>query len=346
MKTPQPAERTGADWTAQRERSNLPMLRLMRNVALFLGRPLTRWLLHPIALWFVLFSPEQRRHARVYLDRVFALSGRRARWIDGYHQVHAFASTVLDRVYLLQGRFDLFEIEAHGVAAILDPFHRGEGVLACGAHVGSFEALRTIGHDEGLRVAMIMYEDNARLINDTLAAMLPPERRGELVTIGLGRLDAMLTLRRWLDDGGVAGMLADRTLPGSTARGKGVVVDFLGAPAVFGDGPFRLAALLRRKVVFMAGLYRGGNRYELRFGDLADFSAVMTPAERDLAVRAAVERYARTLEGWCRDAPYNWFNFFDFWAGGAEAAAALQPAAAPRETAAPPAATPRIDEAA
>ena len=191
---------------------------------------------------------------------------------------------------------------------------RGEGLLACGAHFGSFEALRMVGHEKGLKVAMIMYEDNARLVNDTLAAIAP---KAQLRTIPLGRLDAMLTLRHWLDEGGLGGMLADRTLPGNNPqRSKTVSLPFLGAPAHFADGPFRLAALLRRKLVFMAGVYRGGNRYDLRFGELADFSAAASPAERDALIGVALARYVTTLEGLCREAPYNWFNFFDFWADG------------------------------
>jgi predicted LPLAT superfamily acyltransferase len=192
------------------------------------------------------------------------------------------------------------------------PTERGEGVLAFGAHLGSFEALRMIGLDKGLRVAMIMYEDNARLINDTLAAIAP---KAKLHTIGLGRIDAMLQLRQWLDDGGLAGLLADRTLPGNSQRSKAVAVPFLGAPAWFPDGPFRLAAMLRRRVVFMAGIYRGGRHYELRFLPIADFTGLkaMNGAERDAAVRAGVERYAAILESLCREAPYNWFNFYDFW---------------------------------
>jgi predicted LPLAT superfamily acyltransferase len=91
-----------------------------------------------------------------------------------------------------------------------------------------------------------------------------------------------------------------------------VTLPFLGAPARFPDGPFRVAAMLRRKVVFMAGIYRGGRKYELRFAELADFGAAV--ADRDAAVRAAVERYVTTLESLCREAPYNWFNFYDFWA--------------------------------
>jgi predicted LPLAT superfamily acyltransferase len=295
-----------AGWASQRERSSLRLLRLMRWVALAAGRRVSRALLHPIVLYFLLAAGDVRRHSRAYLDRAL---GRKAGWRDVYRHLFTFAATLLDRVYLLRGRFDEFEVEASGVEIVMQPFANGEGVLACGAHLGSFEALRMIGHDHGVRVAMIMYEDNARLINATLAAIAP---NATLHTIALGRVDAMLSLRRWLDDGGVAGMLADRTLPGPSQRSKSVTLPFLGAPARFPDGPFRVAAMLRRKVVFMAGIYRGGRKYELRFAELADFGAAV--ADRDAAVRAAVERYVTTLESLCREAPYNWFNFYDFWA--------------------------------
>ena len=304
-------------WAREKERSYLPVLRLMRWIAMAAGRRASRLLLVPIALYFVIFGGAARRASRAYLARAL---GRPATWRDGYAHVHTFASTVLDRVYLLQERFDEFRFEARTPEALLAPFARGEGVLAFGAHLGSFEALRMIGHEKGLRVAIVMYEGNARLINDTLAALLPKVRAGDpspqarMHTIGLGRASAMLQLRQWLDDGGVAGLLADRGLPGQ--RAKGVAVDFLGAPALFPDGPFRLAAMLRRKVVFMAGLYRGGRDYDLRFTELADFSVgpPMTGPQRDAAIRAALERYVATLETLCREAPYNWFNFYDFWA--------------------------------
>jgi predicted LPLAT superfamily acyltransferase len=295
-------------WTRQRERSNRFLLLMMRWLALALGRRATRVLLHPIVGFFIL-DRATRAHSARYLSRALA---RPATWGDVYRHLHAFASTVLDRVYLLQERFDEFRFSASGRDAILVPFARGDGVLAFGAHLGSFEALRMIGHDKGLRIAMIMYEDNARLINETLAALAP---QAELRTIALGRVDAMLSLRRWLDEGGVAGLLADRTLAAGSQRSRLVAIPFLGTPALFADGPFRLAAMLRRRVVFMAGLYRGGRDYDLRFVDLADFGALdASAAGRDAAVRAALERYVATLEALCREAPYNWFNFYDFWA--------------------------------
>ena len=58
--------------------------------------------------------------------------------------------------------------------------------------------------------------------------------------------------------------------------------------------------------------WRGGNRYDIHFETLADFSAVDRRG-RSLAVQAAMVRYAELLEQYCYKAPYNWFNFFDFW---------------------------------
>ena len=305
-----PAGRAPGGWAADRERSNLWTLRLMRWIAISAGRPLARCALHPITLYFLIVNGKARRASMNYLVRVL---GRPVRWVDAYRHIHRFASTILDRVYFLQERFEAFEISDSGAEAINAPLARGEGVMLVGAHLGSFEALRASAQGRGARVAMLMYEDNARLINATLAAIAP---NAQLHTIALGRAGAMLALQRWLDDGGMAGLLADRTLAPHSERSRTLWLDFLGQPARFSDGPFRLAAMLRRQVVFMAGLYHGGNRYELRFALLADFrpQAETGGLDVDTRVREAVQRYVTLIETLCRESPYNWFNFFDFWA--------------------------------
>jgi predicted LPLAT superfamily acyltransferase len=299
-------------WTEQRERSNAPMLRLMGWIASRLGRPVARAVLHPVALYFLLCGGAAARASAQYLARAL---GRPPRWRERYAHLHCFAATVLDRVYLLQGRFEDFDIRLTGAEAFDEALAAGEGVLLLGAHVGSFEALRALGQGRrGLKVAMVMYEDNARLINRALQALAPG---AELHIIGLGRLQAMLELRQWLAGGGVAGLLADRSLPTTGGRERVHHLRFLGTPARFSDGPFRLAAMLRQRVVFMAGLYRGGKRYELRFLPLADFSQKPADAAAlEAAVQAALARYVAIVEALCREVPLNWFNFYDFWAAG------------------------------
>ena len=182
-------------WAQQRERSSPWQLRTMRWIAVTFGRSATRAFLR-IVVCGVLLNRSTRRDSKRYLDRVL---GRPTRLRDIHAHVFAFLATVLDRVYLLQERFDDFEFSASGIETILEPVSRGEGVLAFGAHFGSFEALRMIGHDKGLRVAMIMYEDNARLIAEALAALAP---KAELHTIALGRVDRFAGLEDRPDDQG------------------------------------------------------------------------------------------------------------------------------------------------
>jgi len=294
---------SNADWMRQQERSNLAILKLMVWISLTFGRAVGRIVLYGIAAYYVLFAPRARRFSRNYLNLAL---GRWAEWSDGFRHVFSFASTIHDRIYLLNDRFDLFDIDIIGSEAVEKVAAEYPGALLIGAHLGSFEVLRAVGRgQQRLKVAMLMYEENARKINSTLEAINPAASQD---IIPLGRMDSMLQARDRLDDGYLVGMLADRGL-GDDAT---VDCEFLGKMAPFPLGPFRMAAMLRRPVFFMTGLYLGGNRYQLHFEPLADFSQT-SREERDAAIHAAMQRYADRLTHYCRLAPYNWFNFFDFW---------------------------------
>jgi predicted LPLAT superfamily acyltransferase len=309
--TPLPGAAAATEWRRRPERGSRTLLGLMAAVSLRLGRPFGRALLHAVGAYYFLFSPRAARHMRAYLRRAL---GREPRARDRMRLIMSFASTVHDRLYWLTGRDELFDVTVEGedmIRAVV----AGGGAFLMGAHVGSFEVLRVIGRRKsGFEVAMAMYEENARKVNAIMAAAAiedPPE------IIAVGRVDSMLRIRECLEQGMLVGVLADRLFGAEPS----VPVSFLGAAAHLPSSPMRVAAMLRRRVVFMLGLYRGGNRYHVVFEPLADFSA--TPAgERAAAVDAAVVRYAALLERHCRRDPYNWFNFFDFWAGDTSAGAA------------------------
>jgi predicted LPLAT superfamily acyltransferase len=312
-KTKAPESPSVQGWVHASERSNVFTLRLMCGLAVWFGRRVARLLLYPITAYFVLLAPTPRRHARRYLGRAL---GRPATWRDVYRHFHTFASTVLDRVFLLRGQMDVFELTLTDHQPLDMTLAEGRGAFLLGAHIGSFEVLSAVGrYHPGMQVAMVMYPDNARKINTALQALVPDE---PLRIIPLGRPESTLAIRDWLDANGLAGILADRMLPAESARGAGVEVSFLGHPARFTDGPFRLADLLRRKVIFMVGLYQGERcgrgHYDVRFDVLADFSERITdPALREARVQAAVAAYVARLEALCRESPVNWFNYFDFW---------------------------------
>ena len=296
-----------AEWKQHPERSSMFMLRVMTWISLALGRGPGRVVLYGIAAYFLVFAPAARRMSRGYLRRVLKLPSPAAvGWQHLFRHFLSFASAIHDRVYLVNNRFELFDIRVHNQVLIDDIVASGQGVFLIGAHMGSFEVLRAIGRQQpGLRVAMVMYEENARKINAALSAINPNAQQD---IIALGHIDSMIQVHELLAQGTVVGMLGDRSLGNDDTR----TVDFLGDPAELPLGPFRMAAIMKRPVLFMTGLYRGGNRYDIHFETLADFSA-LAPRGRALAVQAAMTRYAALMAHYCYSAPYNWFNFFDFW---------------------------------
>jgi predicted LPLAT superfamily acyltransferase len=292
-----------AEWVRHRERGSLWLLKVMAFLSLRLGRSSSRIILYGIAAYFFAFGPSARRHSQHYL-RLALRRAPNAR--DRFLQILSFATTIHDRVYLMNEQFEKFNISLEGEAMVLAQAAIGRGALLLGAHMGSFALMHSLSQRRsGLRVSMAMYEDNARQISGILAA-INPNAIPDIVS--LGQIDAMLKIAERLDQGGCVGVLADRTLGEEPAQ----AVTFLGERAYLPTGPMRAAAILRCPVFFMVGLYRGRNNYHVIFERVADFS-VATVGSRHLAVCAAIERYAALLEQCCRSDPYNWFNFFDFW---------------------------------
>jgi predicted LPLAT superfamily acyltransferase len=298
------ALRAAAEWRSHRERGSAVLLRVMSYLSIRLGRTLSRIPLYGIVLYFFLFAPRARRHSLRYLRLAL---GRKPRARDRFRHVLSFATTIHDRLYLVNGRYESFEFTLKGESLMRAQVAQGRGAFLMGAHMGCFEVIGSIGRQQpGLHVTMAMYEENARKIKDILAAV---NRDAKPDIISLGRIDAMLRIAERLDQGAFVGMLGDRTLGDDAVH----AVTLLGEPAWLPLGPMRLAAVLRRSVIFMVGLYRGENRYHIVFEPIADFASV-APRARDAAVRSAIERYAALLDKYCRDDPFNWFNFFDFWA--------------------------------
>ncbi len=293
-------------WSAAPERGSTTMLRLMLWITSMLGWQAGHLLLYPITAYFLASSPRQRAAVRTYLDRALR---QPARLRDIFRLYFAFASTILDRLWLVTGRTRDYRIEVHGLDALRANIAAGRGCLLFGAHLGSFEVLRAVA-DAGSPVALsvLMHEANAMRAKAFFDALGGTERAAAIIP--LGRPDAMLRVRECLDRGELVGLLADR----ATRHDKLVHVPFLGAEAPMPAGPHLLAALLGAPVMLAFGVWRGPRHYEVRFEPFVEAPGQEGRAEREAATAASVARYAQRLEAMCRAYPYNWFNFYDFWA--------------------------------
>jgi predicted LPLAT superfamily acyltransferase len=208
-------------------------------------------------------------------------------------------------VYFIDGRFGRFDIEVKGLELLRRTLAKGRGCILLGAHLGSFELLRTLAPEHGLSVNVVMYEENAAKITGVLNTLNPEVGSRTIVP---GELDTVLRISECLAHGEIIAMLGDR----SAGSGKSVMCRFFGREAVFPQGPLLLALSLRVPVYWVAGLYEGGKRYVIHLESLCE-EPNADGAERAAWTREWTQRYAERLEHFCRIAPYNWFNFYDFW---------------------------------
>src|SRR3546814_15747007 len=72
-----------------------------------------------------------------------------------------------------------------------------------------------------------------------------------------------------------------------------------------------IAAVLKLPVSLAFGLYRGGNRYDLVFETFEDQGLDLPRAQRATRMAALIQCYAARLEHHARQAPYNWFYFYE-----------------------------------
>ena len=293
-----------AVWLEQRERGSLAVMKGGVRLLLSVGHGFGRLLLYPTCAYFLSSSRQARAASRDYLDRVL---GRPARLLDVARHYLTFARTLHDRVYFLAGRTGEFTVEKHGLELVEQTLAKGKGCLLLGAHLGSFEVLRVLGSFERkLPVNVLLYPDNASNA-DAVTSELCPELKGRVIP--LGRPDTLLRVHECLERNEIVGILGDRTLKKSD---KTVRCDFLGAPATFPQGPLLLASILRAPVLLFFGVYHGGRRYAIHFEPFAE-ELHIGRRDRGAQLQPWIARYAERLEHYCRLAPYNWFNFYDFW---------------------------------
>jgi predicted LPLAT superfamily acyltransferase len=289
-------------WLQKPARSNFYAVRALAWTGLMLGRPVARAVLVPVAAYYLLFDATARAASRDYLARV---TGQRPSIWKIFQHMFTFATVALDRVYFLTDRWSLFDIRPHGEERLAEHSRRNKGCFLMGAHIGSFEALRMLGRRRQVHVNLVMFEEHAHHVARVMHAINPDLDQD---VIALGKPDSMLRVIEQLDNGIWVGMLADRAI---SDRGM-VEVPFLGGVASFPVAPFRIAALTGRPIILMMGIYRGANRYDLYFETLVD-KAVLPREGRDEVIEQWIGLYARRLEYYCRQAPFNWFNFFAFW---------------------------------
>lgn len=270
-------------------------------------------IMYIVVFCYVLFYPAIRRRTRYYLARRFPQRrGRLRQFLDSYRLVCAFGKTLIDQgAGAILGPSSVQAVcpDADALAALAAA---GAGVVLINAHVGCWQAAMSILDKLNTPVSLVMIPpDPARQRRLTALAEMPfriiDPRRG---------LDSVVATVQALQRREIVGLMGDRVFGGESGT---VTAEFLGAPVQFPFSPYRLAATTGAPIAVLLTWKSGFATYEIRLAKVIRLPAGLGRDPADYA--PWVGEFATALEGFVRDHPWQFFNFYDMWSSGAAPAA-------------------------
>ena len=295
-------------WSQHKERGSEWGMRFCVWCYRALGKQVLYALLYPIIGWFFLFASSARHESQRYLQRVL---DRTPTPTDSFHHFMAFGRATVDKLSAWSGELQRSDVEFSNRDQLVQQAASGKGAVILTSHLGNVDMCRAlVASVPGIHLNVLLFTHHAESINRVMRR-LNPDAGMEIIQVSDVGPDTAIMLHDKVQRGEFVVIAADRTSPTSLHRAS--AADFLGHPALFPHGPFILAALLECPVYLLFAL-QTGQRYEIF---LESFAGQLTfpRRQRETLLAEAIRRYAERLEHYCRLAPLQWFNFFNFWHG-------------------------------
>jgi predicted LPLAT superfamily acyltransferase len=276
----------------------------------------------PTALFYYLAAKRARRASRRFLGK----AGEKGFSLGSLRHFAAFALTVVEEMEAWGGRaaLDRIHFQEDDIGELRADLEGGRGAFLICSHLGNTELLRGLadlnrtGLSREIPVTSIVDFSAAPRFRRMLRELNP---RSALRVIRTGDFGpgTIILLRERIAAGELVVIAGDRT--SASVRDSGFLFPFLNEEAPFAYGPFLLAALLGAPVYFVFALRRGdlslSPKYDMHV-HRSGISFDCSRKEREGRIRELAGDFAGRLEEYCKQHPYQWYNFYDFWAKPAD----------------------------
>ncbi len=299
-------------WGKQQEQGNLLGLKIMLTSYKLFGKRFFLYLLHPVIVFFTLFSTTQYQASKQYLQRQarYVKNDKTIGWKQVYKHFYEFGVSAIDKISSWMGDFPESEVTIHNNEFFDDIIEKKKGAIFIGSHLGNIELSRYLGFQRRSEIQLnaLVYTKHAVKFQEVMSENAPDVKLN-LIDVSNFGVDTTLLLQQKIEQGEIIIIVGDRTSVNNDSRVHSI--DFLGEKAPFAEGPFILASILNCPVYLLfchkeEGLY---NIYLEKFADSLKFPRAM----RNQLLAEKVQKYADRLAYYCNRAPYQWFNFYDFW---------------------------------
>lgn len=307
-------------WASIKEAGTLFGLQFLRFIHNVFGRWLVTLMLLPTVAYFLLFRPLTRRASQEFLALHYQQYpeywGSKPGLRETARHLYVFAETVVDKLLSWCIEIDVDKFVIEHPERIDDIMADTRGQLIIGSHMGNLEYCRGFMQRYRDKVINILVHDKHSQNYNTIMQQLNPDSRLNVFQVEDFDIPTMLLIKAKIDDGEWVFIAGDRS-PLSGAE-RTAPVQFMGKQAHLPIGPYMLAKGLGCPVKLMFSYcdYDLSRKDQKVHFEIVPFSDRLTldRRERDAQLKSYAQQFANELEKQCAKAPYQWFNFYDFWA--------------------------------
>jgi predicted LPLAT superfamily acyltransferase len=228
----------------------------------------------------------------------------------------SFGEGILDKLAVWQGDIALSDVRFKNRDKLEQLLAKQQGGVIIGSHLGNLEICRALSlqkHD--VKINVLMHTAHAQKFNQMLKRA-GSDSQVEIIQVSDVSPATAMMLNDKIQAGEFIVITGDRTpLSGQSNSSQ---VSFMGKPALFPQGPFVLAAILKCPVLIMFCLRSNtaSHRYDISLTPFKD-KIILPRKERHLAATEYIQDYANILADTCQQAPLQWYNFHSIWADAA-----------------------------
>jgi predicted LPLAT superfamily acyltransferase len=323
-------EETALHWSQHKEKAaGYWHIKLMLVLFRLFPVIILRVIAFPVGFFYFIFSKKGRTESRRFLHKAAPFItqqgiAQKCRSPFGpLRHIVSFSLSLVEKLQSWGGKFHFKNIHFQNDDAeeLIRELDNGKGVFLITSHIGNIELLRGLAslNRTGVSRETPITAVIDMKVNEKFSRMLKelnPQSSMDIINAGeIGPYTAAM-LEEKLAEGEIVTIAGDRTAV-NAGGGKNLIIPFLGEDAQFSPGIFYLAALMKAPVYFVFALRRGDlsvlPEYDMHVHK-SRISLECSRKERFNQSSLLARSFSELLEGYCKKTPFQWYNFYDFWA--------------------------------
>ncbi len=269
------------------------------------GRQAAYLLLYSVVFYYSLL-PSVRRKCSHYLNQRFPGAGWWRRFCNSYRMNLELGKVLVDRALVGILGPERIKVELHGKQELLDLVAEGRGVILVNAHVGCWQVTTSVLGFVETPINLLMQREEGDIDRQHFehAGTACPYR----IIDPRGHLGGVLEMMEVLKRGEVLSVMGDRMLGNDR---NGVDVAFMGGTVRFPFSAYKLASATGAPIVALLSYKTGPDSSEMKLYRTIRVPGGLGRGKDKYAPYA--QAFAETLEAYCTEHPFQFFNFFDMW---------------------------------